>query len=99
MMLGNLAEQNNCLTTPFSFTVAAPITVELECEKAGGVFDKNYCVIDYSQASSLKWTTNATSCKWVTPPSDKSGPVSGTSLSLTDLLSKLNFKYQLECTR
>lgn len=76
-----------------------PISIQPQCEQAGDTFKNDYCVIDYAQASSLKWTTNATSCKWVTPPSDISGTASGNSLSLTNLLSKLTFNYQLECTR
>jgi hypothetical protein len=93
------AEMNNCSTQ--TFTVLAPITAELQCKNAGGTWSGDYCVIDYGQTSSLKWTTSggATGCEWVTPPSDTSGTASGNSLSLDNLLSKLNFKYQLKCSR
>ncbi|TSC73236.1 MAG: hypothetical protein G01um101470_217, partial [Parcubacteria group bacterium Gr01-1014_70] len=93
------AEQNNCLPQTFSFSVVTPITVQLQCEQSGGTFKNDYCVIDYAQASGLRWTVSGapSTCSWVTPPSDTSGTANGNTLSLTNLLSKLNFKYQLKC--
>jgi len=99
-------ETNNCLTQQFSFTVLAPLTVQLECEKAGGVFNENYCVIDYAQTSKLRWTVGGdpSSCEWV--ESDiigsavkESYTVEGNPLSLDNLLNKLFFTYKLKCSR
>ena len=97
-------EDNNCLASTFSFSVVTPITVQLECENQGGTFKNDYCVIDYAQASNLRWTVSGapTSCSWVA--SDVTGDaakqsytVTGNPFSLNNLLNKLNFKYQLEC--
>jgi len=101
------AELNNCLPTAFSFSVVNPITVELECQKAGGTWDKNYCVIDYTNTSNLRWTvtgnpsscTASTNTDWTGTKANQSYTITGNPLSLANLLNKLIFKYQLECTR
>ncbi len=100
-------ESNNCLTSPFSFSVVNPITVQLECEKAGGVFDKNYCVIDYANAPKLRWsvTGSPTSCvastgtDWTGTKINQSYTTSNNPFALPNLLDKLSYRYQLECTR
>ncbi|TSC83590.1 MAG: hypothetical protein G01um101417_500, partial [Parcubacteria group bacterium Gr01-1014_17] len=106
----NPAEENNCASaTSIVRTIniiPTPITIQLECEKAGGTYDQNYCVIDYSQTSKLRWTVGGTptSCSWVASDAtgsaaNRSYTITGNPFSLNNLLNKLNFKYQLECTR
>lgn len=101
------AEDNNCLSSPFSFSVVVPITVQLQCEQAGGTFKNDYCVIDYANTSNLRWTItgNPTSCAastgtdWTGTKTNQSYTVTGNPFSITNLLNKLSFKYQLDCTR
>ena len=107
----NPAENNNCASANTAITrtltIVPPITVELECEKAGGTYDKNYCIIDYANTSKLRWSVsgNPSACRFVSN-SDKSGAVTPQSytadnnpLSLGNLLNKLFFQYQLTCER
>lgn len=100
------AEQNNCLTSPFSFSVVTPISVQLECENQGGVYKNNYCIIDYGKTSNLRWTVGGapSSCSWVASDvagsaANRSYTVTGNPFSLNNLLDKISFKYQLKCMR
>lgn len=103
------AEQNNCLTTPFSFSVVVPISVQLEVGPTLEVtkFRDDYIIVDYEDAPKLRWKVfgNPSTCAastgtdWTGTKANQSYTVTGNPFSLTNLLNKLSFKYQLDCTR
>jgi len=104
----NPAEDNNCLISPFAFTILPPLSVQLEASKAStNIYRNDYVVVDYKDLAKLRWIVggNPTTCAGVagTDLTDAVTPqsydVSGNPFSLTNLLNKISFKYQLKCSR
>ncbi|MCR4334364.1 MAG: hypothetical protein NUV47_01365 [Patescibacteria group bacterium] len=104
----NNAETNNCLTTPFSFTVLPKLSATLEAGKADNTSYGSSVIINYEDASNLRWTVsgNPTTCN-ATPNTDWTGSkvtqsytVSGNPLlAPISVPTKLKYIYQLDCSR